>query len=63
MGINGLMLYRLLQALKRRGYWRLGGTWIADENRASLRQVEKLGGQVMHRLHLYIKNLESSAGS
>lgn len=52
-GLNPAMLYRVLSALKSRGYRRLGLTWIADENRASLRQVERLGATPLHRVHLF----------
>jgi hypothetical protein len=43
------------RSLKEAGYERLGLTWIADENQASLRQIEKLGAQPLHRLHLFRK--------
>ena len=56
-GLNGAMLYRVTRALKDAGYRTLGITWIADENAASLRQVEKLGARVLHRLHLFRKDL------
>lgn len=56
-GIMGAMLARTLDALRDAGYQTLGITWIADENRASLRQVEKLGGQPLHRLHLFRKDI------
>jgi len=57
-GLNGLMLYKVQSALKSEGYKKLGGTWIADENLASLRQAEKLGASVMHELHLFQKDLK-----
>jgi RimJ/RimL family protein N-acetyltransferase len=56
-GLNGAMLYRVTSALKRAGYATLGITWIADVNAASLRQAEKLGGRMHHRLHLFRKVL------
>jgi GNAT superfamily N-acetyltransferase len=56
-GLNAVMLMRVLRALKARGYKRCGGTWIAEENAASLRQVEKLGARRLHRLHLFKKAL------
>jgi RimJ/RimL family protein N-acetyltransferase len=56
-GLNGAMLARVLDALRRRGYQHLGITWIADVNRASLRQTEKLGARPLHRLHLFRKAL------
>ena len=48
---------KLLQGT-RAGYERLGTTWIAEENPASLRQMEKLAARPLHRLHLYRKDLE-----
>ncbi|HET9767248.1 MAG TPA: GNAT family protein [Thermoanaerobaculia bacterium] len=56
-GLNGAMLYRVTRALKEAGYETLGITWIADENAASLRQIEKLGARELHRLHLFRKEL------
>ncbi|MES3037986.1 MAG: GNAT family N-acetyltransferase [Bdellovibrionota bacterium] len=56
-GVNGAMLYEVLKALKRRGYKSLGGTWVAEENKPSMRQVEKMAGHPMHELHLYRKSL------
>lgn len=56
-GLNGAMLYRVTRALRQAGYRRLGITWIAEQNRASLRQAEKLGGRTHHRLHLFRKAL------
>lgn len=54
-GLNGAMLHRVTSALKAAGYERLGITWIADVNLASLRQVERLGARRLHRLHLFRK--------
>ena len=56
-GLNGAMLATVIRALKARGYRQLGITWISDENKPSLRQVEKLGARPMHRLHLFRKRL------
>lgn len=56
-GLNGAMLYRVVRALKARGYRRLGITWIADSNASSLKQMEKLGARTLHRLHLFRKPL------
>ena len=57
MGVNPLMLSYILRAMKRAGYETVGGTWIADENIASLRQTEKSGAKPLHRLHLFRKDL------
>lgn len=56
-GLNGAMLARLLGAAKGAGYRQIGGTWIADSNKASLRQVELTGAKPLHRLHLFRKEL------
>lgn len=56
-GIMGAMLSRTLGALRSAGYEKLGVTWIADENPASLRQMEKLGGSPLHQLHLFRKDI------
>ncbi len=56
-GINPAMLYQVITVLKLRGYKKLGFTWIADVNKSSLRQMEKLGAKKLHGLHLYEKVL------
>ena len=57
-GLMGAMLARTIGALRSAGYKKLGVTWIADSNQASLRQMEKLGGQPLHRLHLFRKDVQ-----
>lgn len=57
-GLNGAMLYHVLTALKTRGYKSLGLTWIADSNHSSIRQAEKLGARLIHRLDIFRKELE-----
>jgi len=61
-GLNGAMLHRVTVAMKDAGYRRLGITWIADVNAASLRQTEKLGARRLHRLSMFAKSLRSVAG-
>ncbi len=56
-GLNGLMLYKVMSALKKRGYQKLGGTWISTDNKASIRQAEKVGAHVMHDLALFRRAL------
>ena len=58
-GVNPFVLHRVLSAMKAAGYRHAGGTWIADVNKASLRQREKMGATPLHRLHLYRKQLTS----
>ena len=57
MGVNPLMLAHILREMRKAGYETVGGTWIADENKASLRQAEKGGARPLHRLHLFSKEL------
>lgn len=57
IGLNPLMLYKVVAAMKAAGYRTVGGTWIADENAASLRQTEKAGARPLHRQHLFRKTL------
>ncbi len=52
-GIIGVLNYHAMSSLKRRGYSAIGGTWIADTNRPSLRQVEHLGMRALHRVELF----------
>jgi RimJ/RimL family protein N-acetyltransferase len=54
-GLNGAMLHQVIKALFAGGYRQCGITWIADENLASLRQMEKVGARRLHRLHLFRK--------
>lgn len=56
-GLMGAMLARTIAALKTARYERLGITWIADHNTASLRQMERLGARPLHCLHLFRKAL------
>lgn len=56
-GVMPAMLARTISALKGAGYERLGVTWIADGNPASLRQMERLGGTPLQRLHLFRKDV------
>jgi RimJ/RimL family protein N-acetyltransferase len=54
-GIMSAMLIETLRRVRAAGYETVGGTWIADENPASLRQVEKMNGRALHKLHLFRK--------
>jgi GNAT superfamily N-acetyltransferase len=56
-GLSGALMSRCVAAMKGAGYESLGITWVSDENTPSLRQVAKMGGQPLHRLHLYRKEL------
>jgi hypothetical protein len=54
-GLMGAMLARTVTALQNAGYERLGITWIADGNAASLRQMARLGAKPLQQLHLFRK--------
>ena len=56
-GLMSGLLRRSVTLMQKRGYRRLGMTWIADENIASLKTVAKLGGKPIHRLFLFGKEL------
>ena len=56
-GVNGAMLARVMRAARDAGYRKLGTTWIADSNIASLKQMERIGAEPLHRLHLFSKKL------
>ena len=56
-GLMSAILSRTLTQLREAGYEQLGITWIADENPASLRIVNKIGATPLHRLHLFRKDL------
>lgn len=55
--VNPLMLSEMIKDMTAAGYKSVGGTWIADENTASLRQTQKSGASPLHRLHLFSKEL------
>ncbi len=52
-GIAAHMLDSTLTSLQNSGYETLGITWIADVNKASLRQMEKIGAKKSHGLHMF----------
>ncbi|WP_239447323.1 GNAT family N-acetyltransferase [Parasphingorhabdus marina] len=56
-GLMGAMLNRTIAALRQAKYEQLGITWIADENPASLRQMEKIGARPLQNLHLFRKSI------
>jgi len=56
-GLAALMLERTIEALREGGYETLSFTWIGDDNRASLKQMERLGARPMHRVHLYRRSM------
>lgn len=56
-GIMSALLAETLGRMRAAGYETVGVTWISDENPASLRQVEKMNGRSLHKLHLFGKAL------
>ena len=56
-GLGAVMIHLVLSALKEAGYQKLGITWIADVNIASMRGALRGGARPLHRLHLYRKRL------
>lgn len=60
IGVNALLMRTVLSGAKSAGYRSLGVSWIADSNTPSLRQVEKLGGTPMHRLHLFSRPVRAA---
>ncbi len=57
-GINTVMFNMLVKNLKERKYKSLAGTWVANNNIASKKIVEKFNGKLMHELCLYEKSLK-----
>lgn len=60
-GINRIMLKKVVAAAKSAGYRRLGTTWIADVNGASLKQMQTIGAKPLHTLALFSKPLDGPA--
>jgi GNAT superfamily N-acetyltransferase len=56
-GLNRVMMKRVVLAAKAAGYRRVGTTWIADVNGASLKQMQIIGGKRLHRLAMFSKSL------
>ena len=56
-GVTPYMLDTVSRRARNAGYDRMGITWIADENPASLRQMEKIGARPLQSLHLFRKSL------
>lgn len=56
-GVNSAMIAKFLTHFVKNGYKKIGGTWIADTNLASLKIVENFGAKPMHELHLFSKKI------
>ncbi len=57
-GFNSYLLYEFVKSALEAGYESMGGTWIADVNKPSLRQAQKLGGKPLHKLCLYKREIK-----
>lgn len=55
-GLNQAILKRVILNLKKKGYQKLGITWIADVNKSSLRQMEIIKAKPLHELCLFKKS-------
>jgi GNAT superfamily N-acetyltransferase len=56
-GVIGVLNHDMMKALKEGGYTEMGGTWISDTNKASLKQAQLTGLHPHHRLALFEKSL------
>lgn len=56
-GVIGVLNHDLVAALQQDGFTELGGTWIADTNKASLKQTQLLAMETHHRCALFEKAL------
>lgn len=56
-GLTRVLFYLLFKALKEGGYTSVGGTWIGDDNTASLKSAEAIGMKPYHRIHMFEKEL------
>jgi GNAT superfamily N-acetyltransferase len=56
-GLAAVILHAALTGMQRAGYRELGITWVSDDNKPSLRQMEKLGAEPLHRLNLFRRSL------
>ncbi|WP_425100481.1 N-acetyltransferase family protein [Tropicibacter sp. S64] len=56
-GVTPYMLDHVMRQAQGAGYDRIGVTWIAEGNPASLRQMEKIGARPLQTLHLFRKAL------
>jgi GNAT superfamily N-acetyltransferase len=57
-GLMTAMMGRVLAALRKAGYRKLGITWVWDGNTGSLKQMERIGAKPLHRMHLFRKALK-----
>ncbi len=54
-GVIGVLNHDLMKALQDGGYTEVGGTWISDTNKPSLKQAKLAGLMKLHRLALFEK--------
>jgi len=60
-GLGASIIYETMKSLKEAGYETMGATWISDDNKPSLRGVERCDGKPLHRLHLFKKSLQEKS--
>lgn len=56
-GVTRVLFHLLMKALQQGAYTRVGGTWISDDNVASLRSAQAIGMRPYHHLSLFEKEL------
>ena len=56
-GMLGAIVYQTLTSMKKRGYKKFGITWIADDNKRSLRKMEATRARKLHELRIFEKQL------
>ena len=57
-GVLGAIVYSTLVAMKKRGYKKLGITWIAETNVGSMKKMEDTKASKMHELRIFEKELK-----
>ena len=57
IGILGAISYKACKAMKKRGYKKLGITWVSEKNIGSLKNVEALNGKKLHDLRIFSKKI------
>ncbi|MDZ4697214.1 MAG: GNAT family N-acetyltransferase [Deltaproteobacteria bacterium] len=56
-GLIRVLTHKLWSAAQAGGYTRIGGTWIGDDNVASLKAAKGLGMEPLHRVEMFEKDL------
>lgn len=56
-GVVGAIAYLTLKIMKKRGYKKLGITWISESNAGSMKKMEDTKARKMHSLRIFEKQL------